>query len=458
MQPVEGTVIAERFRLARPLGQGGMGAVWLAQHTSLDIPCAVKFLHPEAAASADLRARFEREAKAAAQLRSPNVVQILDHGVWEGMPYIAMELLEGEDLDHRLRRARTLSPHETVTIIAQIARALTRAHAAGLVHRDLKPGNIFLVRDDDREIAKVLDFGIAKRTQLDLGDASTKTGSLLGTPFFMSPEQARGTREVDHRTDLWALGVITFRCVVGWLPFRGAALGDVFMKIMAEPIPVPSQHAPVSPGFDAWWARAVERDPDRRFQSAKEMADALPMALGISTGPAAEASGSFGAVPRAALPSLGLAGQSAPMPASASASSGVTSNPSSTVSAVLAVSRPAGPSRSGVIAAAVLGFLLLGAGAAFAWWASSATRVNASTTQPTAVSSAPAPVVVSASAAPVIATTASASPAPLVSAVPEPSPPPRTSATSTAAAPPAGRPLASPPLKPPKPPKHDDGI
>ena len=260
MQLAAGLVIADRFRLVRPLGQGGMGAVWLAQHTGLDVPCAVKFIHEEAAKSADLRARFEREAKAAAQLRSPHVVQILDHGVWQGAPYIAMELLEGEDLGQRLRRRRPLSPRETLVIATQVGRALSKAHAAGLVHRDLKPANIFLVRDDEREIAKVLDFGVAKVKETGLDDA-TQTGAVLGTPFYMSPEQARGSKSIDHRSDLWALAVVVYQCLIGKLPFRGDALGDLLVKIIIDPLPVPSAAGPVPPGFDAWWARAAAREP-----------------------------------------------------------------------------------------------------------------------------------------------------------------------------------------------------
>jgi serine/threonine-protein kinase len=277
----QGVTVAERFRLIRPLSKGGMGAVWLAQHTGLDIPCAIKFIHEEEAQSDALRARFEREAKAAAQLRSPHVVQILDHGLWRGLPYIAMELLEGEDLAHRLRRCGTLSPRDTLAIAAQVGRALSKAHAAGLVHRDLKPGNIFLVRDEDREIAKVLDFGVAKVTQHGV-DGNTKTGAVLGTPFYMSPEQARGVRAVDHRSDLWALAVVVYQCLTGQLPFRGAALGDLFVKIIVDPIPVPSHVALVPPGFDAWWARATARDPGLRFQTAREMMDNLALALAIT--------------------------------------------------------------------------------------------------------------------------------------------------------------------------------
>ncbi|APR88188.1 Putative serine/threonine-protein kinase pknH [Minicystis rosea] len=273
-------VIADRFRLVRPLGEGGMGAVWLATHIRLQIPCAVKFMRPEVAAEPAYRTRFDREAVAAAQIRSPHVVNILDHGVWEGAPYIAMEYLEGEDLAQRLARSGMLSPAETVRIVAQVARALTRAHAASLVHRDLKPGNIFLARDDDRELIKVLDFGIAKVSSPATGN-QTKTGAILGTPYYMSPEQAQGTKTVDHRTDLWALAVVVFECLTGKLPFVSDAFGDLVLKIIVEEIPVPSRVAAVPAGFDAWWAHAVARDPAARFQSAKEMSEALADALGV---------------------------------------------------------------------------------------------------------------------------------------------------------------------------------
>jgi serine/threonine-protein kinase len=281
----EGTVVAERFRLVRELGQGGMGSVWQAHHMGLDIPCAVKFIHAEVAQLPEIRQRFEREAKAAAQLRSPNVVQILDYGVSDSIPYIAMEFLEGEDLAARLKRCDRLPAHETASIVSQVARALVKAHAAGLVHRDLKPENVYLVHDDDREIAKVLDFGIAKSNTSLLGgsDHSTKTGSLLGTPHYMSPEQAQGTKAVDFRSDLWSLAVLAYRCVTGKLPFDSEALGDLLVQIIVNPVPVPSQVAPGVPRtFDAWWVRAAARDPAQRFQSAKELADALSVALGIS--------------------------------------------------------------------------------------------------------------------------------------------------------------------------------
>jgi hypothetical protein len=283
MLPSPNLVIADRYRLERQIGRGGMGSVWLAHHMGLDIPCAVKFIEGEYAALPEAQARFVREAKAAAQLRSPHVVQILDHGVWDGTPYMAMELLEGEDLGKRLVRVGRMVPQDVCVIVTQVSRALTKAHAAGIVHRDLKPDNIFLVHDDDREIAKVLDFGIAKSQTGSIDGSNTKTGAMLGTPYYMSPEQAQGVKAVDHRSDLWSLGVIVYQALTGKLPFESEALGDLLVKIIVQPVPVPSQIAPDLPAaFDRWWAKAANRDPAQRYQSAKELADGLSLVFGQS--------------------------------------------------------------------------------------------------------------------------------------------------------------------------------
>jgi serine/threonine protein kinase len=283
MRLVENAVVAGRFRLNHLLQRGGMGSVWHATHLGLDIPCALKFVKGELLENEEVVARFEREAKAAAQLRSPHVVQILDHGVCDGTPYMAMELLDGEDLGARLKRQGHLAPENLHEIVSGVCRALSRAHALGIVHRDLKPGNIFLVRDDDREIPKVLDFGIAKTNRANevLG-GGTKTGAMLGTPYYMSPEQAQGTKLVDFRSDLWSLAIICFQCLTGKLPFISEALGDLLVKIIVSPIPIPSQVASVPPAFDKWWAKAANREPSERFQSAKELSDALAIVCGIS--------------------------------------------------------------------------------------------------------------------------------------------------------------------------------
>jgi hypothetical protein len=285
MQLAANVVVAERFRLIRQLGQGGMGSVWLATHLALDIPCAVKFIEGEIAQLPEAQQRFEREAKAAAQLRSPHVVQILDHGVFEGTPYIAMELLDGEDFGKRLQRIGRMAPNDVLRIIGQVCRALTRAHGVGIVHRDLKPDNIFLVPDDDREIAKVLDFGIAKATGSGIDGSNTKTGAMLGTPYYMSPEQAQGIKAVDHRSDLWSLAVIVFQALTGKLPFESEALGDLLVRIIVAPVPRPSQFVnDLPPTFERWWEKASQRDPAGRFQSAREFGDSLAIAFGHSQG------------------------------------------------------------------------------------------------------------------------------------------------------------------------------
>ncbi len=277
-----GRVLSGRYRLEHQLGGGGMGAIWRAEHLVLRAPVAVKLLDAEIAADEQAIARFNREAQAAASLRSPHVVQIIDYGVDEGAPFIVMELLEGETLADRIKSAGRLSPAETSRIITHVARAVARAHEAGVVHRDLKPENVFLVHNEDAEIAKVLDFGVAKVDAGKLGgSAMTRTGSLLGTPYYMSPEQAQGNKEVDHRSDLWALGVIAYECLTGERPFDSDGLGDLVLSICVRDIPVPSSVASVPPGFDAWFAKAVSRDPELRFQSARELADTLRESLGV---------------------------------------------------------------------------------------------------------------------------------------------------------------------------------
>jgi serine/threonine protein kinase len=282
MNPTAGTVVARRFQLVRELGRGSMGTVWLADHKTLGLRCAVKFTTAEAERDPAYRERFEREARAVAQLDCPNVVRVLDFDVFEGVPFLAMEWLSGEDLETRLQRVGRLGARDVHRIVTQIANGLERAHSAGIIHRDLKPGNVFLAESGDGEVAKILDFGLAKMASSDAAVAMTQAGSILGTPVYMSPEQARGLSDVDERSDLWSLAVIAYECLIGKLPFDGPSLGEVFARIMFEPIPVPSAVDPhMPPAFDRWWARATCRDVEGRFASAREMADALGQALGV---------------------------------------------------------------------------------------------------------------------------------------------------------------------------------
>ncbi len=282
-------LVAGKYELLRMIGRGGMGSVWEGRHASLGTHVAIKFIEKEFADNDEARKRFDNEARAAATLQSKHAIQIHDHGVTDdGKPYIVMEMLVGEPLDKRIERVGVLPLREAAYIIQQVCRGLQKAHEHGIVHRDLKPENIFLVKsqDDDEEIAKVLDFGIAK-IRTGGADAAisnnTRTGAVLGTPFYMSPEQARGLRDIDHRTDLWSLGVIAFKCTTGRLPFEGESLGDLLVKICTVPIPIPSQMNPqLPPSFDAWFSRALDRDPNRRFGSATELGEALAYAAGLS--------------------------------------------------------------------------------------------------------------------------------------------------------------------------------
>ncbi|APR77678.1 serine/threonine protein kinase [Minicystis rosea] len=273
-------MIAGKYRLLRELAQGGMGAVWVAHHLGLDEDVAIKFMSAALPEPADARARFAREARAAARLRGPHVVQILDHGVDGDMPYLVMELLHGEHLGERLRREGRLSLAATVSIADQMATALSRAHRAGIVHRDLKPANIFLAHDDDDEVVKLLDFGIAKEMGRAIGDV-THTDVLIGSPQYMSPEQARGARDVDPRADLWSFGAILFRAITGSPAFEGSTAVDVIVRICAGAPPLPSQVLPGLPvELDAFFRRALDREPGRRFASAREMADVFAALVG----------------------------------------------------------------------------------------------------------------------------------------------------------------------------------
>lgn len=271
-----GTVLGEKYRLVSIMGEGGMGTVWRGEHLALGAPVAVKLLQAREASSAEARARFDAEAKVAASLRGPHVVQVFDFGfdAATGAPFIVMELLEGESLRERLLRG-PLPPAEVARVVTHVARALTRAHERGVVHRDLKPANIFLVREGEGVIAKVLDFGIAKQGSLTLGRGLTTTGTLLGTPWYMSPEQIVSSKSVDFRADLWSLAVIAVESLTGRLPFDADNIAGLALAISSGRSTPPSQLGWVPSGVDAWFARATAARSDARFGSALELASAL---------------------------------------------------------------------------------------------------------------------------------------------------------------------------------------
>jgi eukaryotic-like serine/threonine-protein kinase len=300
---VRGLLIAQRYELLEELGGGGMGAVWRAKDRKLNADVAVKLIDPRLADSTEALARFRREAEAAAAIRSTYVVQILDYGVDGDTPFIAMELLSGESLAQRLARTGKLSPEQAGRILGQVGRALALAHERQIVHRDLKPENIFLVREDDEDVAKVLDFGIARRSDSlgHSGGVKTRTGVLLGTPYYMSPEQSKG-EPLDHRTDIWSFGAIAFECLTGLRPFEANSLAELFHLICLAPLPVPSQLLDVPAGFDAWFAQTASRDRSARFETIKEAADGLRTICGTRrASPKGPADTPSGGVPAATV-------------------------------------------------------------------------------------------------------------------------------------------------------------
>jgi serine/threonine-protein kinase len=296
----EGTVIADRYRLVEPLVRGAMGTIWRAEHLSLRAPVAVKLLDPILARDQEMRGRFLQEARSAAAVRSSHVVQIFDSGIEGGLPYIVMELLEGESLDVRLAERGPLSAGELRKVFGEVARALAKAHSLGVVHRDVKPSNIFLSREGPYEITKLVDFGIAKvkSESLQFTHVGTKMGTLLGTPQYMSPEQARGSCTVDYRTDLWAMAIVACECLTGRCPFSGKTVGDLTVQICTERPTAPSQLGDVPAGFDAWFFKATGKTPGQRFKSMAAMDGALTPILA-----AAEARAALSSVRRSWVPS-----------------------------------------------------------------------------------------------------------------------------------------------------------
>ena len=273
-KPGPGVVVAGKVQLERLLARGGMGSVWVGKHLGLDIAVAVKFMSTTTDQS---MSRFRREARTAAKIKSSNIVRILDYGVDQETPYIVMELLEGENLGARIKRVGYVSLIEAERIMVPVARALERAHEAHLVHRDLKPDNIFLAREGDEEIPKILDFGIVKSlagSSLSNRE-STEGGAVIGTLHYMSPEQARGQGDVDHRSDVWSWAVILYRMLTGKRPFNATGFGKIIMQICSEPHLNATSYIPGLPAeIDAFFDRALAKDPADRFSSMKEMAQA----------------------------------------------------------------------------------------------------------------------------------------------------------------------------------------
>jgi serine/threonine-protein kinase len=281
-----GKNVSPQLRLVRAIGRGAMGSVWVADHLGLGAQVAVKFLSASLTEDPVSIERFRREARAAAQIRSPHVVQTYDHGVTaDGQHFIVMELLDGESLERRVRRVGPLDALELARVVGQTCKGLARAHAQGIIHRDIKPANIFLQdTGDERELfAKVLDFGVAKfvgEQTLDM----TGEGKVVGTPAYMSPEQLFHGKAPDHRWDLWSLGVCAYFALTGARPFEGSTIGELCVAIKRCEFARPSAlRTGVPPDVDAWFVRALHADLDARFKTARDMAEALEAAIGVPT-------------------------------------------------------------------------------------------------------------------------------------------------------------------------------
>jgi HD-like signal output (HDOD) protein len=271
------------YRVAGVLGRGGMGSVYLAEHTLIGRKVAIKVLDPALAELPDAVSRFFVEARAVNEIRHPNIVEVTDLGTYRGQPFIVMEHLGGVTLERRLADKGQLSLAETLHVVRQMASALGAAHERGLVHRDLKPANVMLLDHPDYpDFVKVLDFGIAKL----LGDAPagqhrTETGTLLGTPAFMSPEQCLGDLQLDHRSDIYSLGVMTFLMLSGRLPFAGEAVGRLILAHVHEPPPRITQLRPDVPeAVAAVIDRALAKKPGDRFPNMRELRRELEVACG----------------------------------------------------------------------------------------------------------------------------------------------------------------------------------
>lgn len=271
MELASGASVTSDLTLVRPLSAGAMGSVWVGHHRGHAVPVAVKFVAKKMAKDPASRARFRREVEAATQLRSPHVVQIHENGETpDGTPFLVMELLEGESLGALLDRERRVGLGRAAQVLRQVGGALDVAHARGIVHRDIKPDNVFIVKGSEPPLIKVLDFGMAKQVRIKDGSIITATGVAVGTPQYMSPEQVLGQKDVDYRSDLWALGVVAYLMLAGRLPFQAPNPHALTFKICkGEFTPLSDVRVPAD--LTAWFERALAPNKDKRFGSAREM-------------------------------------------------------------------------------------------------------------------------------------------------------------------------------------------
>ncbi len=313
-QDLSGTVLAGKFRLISKLGEGGMSTVWKAENTLVHKTVAIKLMHPEYARNPRTLDRFRNEATSAGRIGEAHICDILDFGQSELGPFIVMEMLTGESFAELLERCGRIDPGLAVMLIRQGLLGLSAAHKAGIIHRDLKPENLFLhYPEPGHLVVKLMDFGISKFTE-EMGGGKTGANVLMGTPEYMSPEQAEGAANVDERTDVWAMGVMLYRAISGRDPFRGATLAATLLAVTTKDPPPLEQVVPgLPPGLAAIVQACISKSVDARYASSDALSDALrPFEAPPGTLPPPEGGEAAAAVGSPTLPSTAQAAPSLP--------------------------------------------------------------------------------------------------------------------------------------------------
>jgi eukaryotic-like serine/threonine-protein kinase len=274
-----GHIIDGKYRIVRLIGEGGMGAVYEGENVRINRRVAIKVLHTAIAGNKEAVQRFEREAQAAGRIGNDHILEVLDLGsLPDGQHYMVMEYLDGEPLSARIRRLERLTPEQAYPLIRQVLLGLDAAHSVGIVHRDLKPDNIFIIGEKygQKDFVKIIDFGVSKFSVLSEDMKMTRTGAVVGTPYYMAPEQASGSQSADARSDVYAVGVILYECITGHVPFDAATFNQLmFQIVLSAPIPAEQIVPDLDPAFATIIAKAMARDPAHRFGSCVPLIEAL---------------------------------------------------------------------------------------------------------------------------------------------------------------------------------------